>query len=86
MFQGRWSETLFNLMVGTILLAIGGAAGWMLHLERVTANLSTLIAVETAQDYATTDDVNNLRTYMDLKFDRLEEIMLDKFNNQKQGD
>jgi len=71
MFYGNLSSIIKNLVVGGLLLVVGGTGGWLLHLERATAN----IMVEVAQDYVTNRDLDNLKNYMDEQFNRMERLI-----------
>lgn len=72
LFNGSRGASLRNLLVGSILLAMGGVSGWLLHLERAQAN----IRIEVAQEYVTKDDLNEFKEHLDDKFDQLKQMIL----------
>ena len=72
LFNGSRGASLRNLLVGSILLAMGGVSGWLLHLERAQAD----IRIEVAQEYVTKDDLNEFKEHLDDKFNQLEQMIL----------
>ena len=77
MFSGSLNELTKNIIVGGFLMLVGAGGTWLLALERSSADTRVEFAdsrTAIAETYATKKDVDDLKAYIEIQFNRIERM------------